>query len=320
MSWGIPILPMKSAAYRFTALILTLSLLCPPVSLYADDKLPEPEYTQPVKHKRKRNYFFPALGTFFIPGLDQFINKQPLTGAAFATLGVAGLGVSYLSSRTITTGSTDLDSKDNKARFSMLGYEMYSVAGGLSMYHSFRDAVDTRKEDFPFLGERDKDLDLVLSPFRMDYMLRPTTFVPLLVQAGLVGLLVKEGHNEWQGLTLADGFFATTFSVGAGTWEESAFRGWMMPVFRKWVGYDFLSNAMAATVFAAGHYSAQNKLPIYQLITGWYLGYVTQRNDWSISESIFIHTWIDIIAFTTAFAFGKDKEAKIQLSPIVLRF
>ena len=77
---------------------------------------------------------------------------------------------------------------------------------------------------------------------------------------------------------------------------------------------------MTATVFAAAHYSNHNQLPIFQLLSGWYLGYVTQRNDWSVSESIFIHSWIDVIAFTAAFAFGKEKEAKIQLTPIMITF
>src|SRR5437016_4367629 len=104
-------------------------------------------------YARKRNYIFPQLGTYFLPGLDQYINSQPLTGAAFTTLGVAGLGVFALSSGKVTKSNNDLDSRDNNVRFAMLGYEMYSVAGGLSMYHSFRDAVDTRKEDFPYLKE-----------------------------------------------------------------------------------------------------------------------------------------------------------------------
>lgn len=305
---------------RFTVFLLIFSLLCPTLTVRgAGNTLPEPEYSI-SKPKRKRNYIWPQLGTFFIPGLDQFINGQPLTGATYLSLGAAGFALTAVKAKSIKTGNSDLDSKDNDVRLAMLGYEMYSVAGGLSLYHSFRDAVDTRKEDFPFLKERDTDTGLALSAFRMDYLVRPTTFIPLLAQGALVGLLTHAGDYSWQGLTLADVFFATTFSYGAGTWEEAAFRGWMMPVFRKWTGYDFLSNAITASIFGAVHYSEHNRLPIYQALTGFYLGWVTQRNDWSISESIFIHTWIDIIAFTTAFAFGKNKEARIQITPIVIRF
>ena len=86
-----------------------------------------------------------------------------------------------------------------------------------------------------------------------------------------------------------------------------------MPMAMEWTDSEFLSNSMTATVFAAVHYSSANKIPWPQFAMGWYLGWVAQRNDWTLSESIFIHTWWDVIIFLTEWSFTENAHKSMYL-------
>lgn len=54
------------------------------------------------------------------------------------------------------------------------------------------------------------------------------------------------------------------------------------------------------TKFAAAHLGPQNRTPYPQFLGGMYFGWVTQRNNWSLKEAIFIHFWWDVIAISDA--------------------
>jgi hypothetical protein len=45
------------------------------------------------------------------------------------------------------------------------------------------------------------------------------------------------------------------------------------------------------------------QVPLAQLILGYYLGWVSINNQYSLKESIFIHTWWDVIAFAQNYHF-----------------
>jgi membrane protease YdiL (CAAX protease family) len=126
-------------------------------------------------------------------------------------------------------------------------------------------------------------------------------------------------------LTVSDVFFTGAISYGAGVGEEAVFRGFLLPELRQALGSDFWSNAVTAVGFAAAHLGSVDR-PIAQLALGYYWGDLTQRNNWEIAESIFIHTWWDVIAFLTVFQI-KDKEPAssavrpaLHLPPFELHF
>ena len=74
----------------------------------------------------------------------------------------------------------------------------------------------------------------------------------------------------------------------------------------------FWANLTQAAIFGAAHVSEDNPFPVFQTLAGYYFGYLAQRNNWSLQEAIFVHTWWDVIIFAGSFAQG-DKKASIYV-------
>ena len=51
---------------------------------------------------------------------------------------------------------------------------------------------------------------------------------------------------------------------------------------------------------------------------GYYLGYLSQKNHWTLKEGIFIHAWWDLIAFTGSYLYdSRDKRSKGFYLPLL---
>ncbi len=275
--------------------------------------------SKPVSAK-KRNYFWPPLYSFAVPGLDQWIRREYENGAAFSGTAVAGLGVFAAHHRKNENLDFSLTTRVDRERWQLLGLHIYSTSGFLSARHAFIDAVETRQEDFSFLTAKESDWDILKAPLNVAYFIRPTTFIPLLLLGGLIAIDTRsDRERRWSRPTGNDVFFSTAFSYGAGTGEEAFFRGFLMPVTMRWTGSGWGSNAIQATVFALAH--GVNPIPWPQFLFGAYTGWLSQSQDWSLSEGVFIHTWWDIIAFLTEYSFRKPgQQVGFYLSPISITF
>ncbi|MEK7691696.1 MAG: CPBP family intramembrane glutamic endopeptidase, partial [Bdellovibrionota bacterium] len=105
----------------------------------------------------------------------------------------------------------------------------------------------------------------------------------------------------------SDVFFSGAFSWNAGTHEEAFFRGWLHPVFNEWIGVPWIANTLQASLFALAHLPT-NPLPWPQFMMGWYWGWLSTHRGWTLSESVFIHAWWDVMAFTFLYATHSDTE------------
>jgi membrane protease YdiL (CAAX protease family) len=278
--------------------------------------------TAPLKRKsKKRSLIWMPLLSFFLPGFDQYLEGQIAYG--FFYTGVAILGISMIPD-DVDVSKIQPDDKDlnNKERKAMYGAQLYQTAGCLSAYHSFRTAVHTHKAngEFTFLSEDETPFDIMMAPFKLTFLGNWTTLVPLGLLGGLTALAYKD--IKLGSLDRSDYLFATGISYNAGTGEEALFRGWMMPLLMHYTGSGFWSNTITAGLFAAAHISGDLKYPAAQFLLGWYFGWLTQKRHWTIEESVFIHTWWDIIVFTATLAFDDDnsKDVKIQIPVFFLRF
>ncbi|MEY4632467.1 MAG: hypothetical protein RIQ81_2587 [Pseudomonadota bacterium] len=246
----------------------------------------------------------PAL-SFFLPGLDQWAEGDYGSAAAYTGVAVGGTlmsqsAIKKIEERQDGDAKSDLNSKDNDLRRAMLGSQLSMASGSFSTYHAFRKASEMRKADgqYEFLTSPDSPRDLLLAPFRFDYLARPSTFLPLGIISGLAVYLANtklDGIEHTHRLA-TDYAYGTAFSYLAGTHEEALFRGWLMPVLTEYVSADTTANVAQSVIFAAAHLGSTS-LPLPQLLLGWHLGYVTQQNGWSLSEAAFIHTWWDVVAF-----------------------
>jgi len=294
-------------------LILTLFILCifTDAAAFASEESP---FAFPGYKTRKRNFLWPPIYSLAVPGLDQFIKGQTTAGVAFSGTAVGGLAL-YLVSGEHGIKNPDALSLNDDQRSADLGLEIAQVSGFMSSYHAFRTAVITRPEDFSFLKHEESDFDILLAPVHFSYMLEPTTYLALLVGAAAIFADVKTsgGNTNFGSPVLADGAFAGGFSYMAGTGEEALFRGTMMPIFRYYTDSNFWSNAITGTAFAAAHLGTV-QLPVFQLVSGLYFGWVTQKNEWAIGENVFIHAWYDVMAFVAGYAVDRHSSIIVPVS------
>ncbi len=289
----------------------------------------------PVRAEAKSDILAPAL-SLFLPGLDQWWEGEYRAAAAYTGIWVGGsslaaTAIDSLKRREVESGSeigTDegLASRDGDVRRAMLGGQMAFAAGSYSTLHAFQNAADSRRESgqYSFMGEQVTGkaavLDTVAAPFRVSYLSRSSTYIPLGVIGALAAYSVKSKTPGYVNVALRDTDYAfgAGYSYLAGTHEEALFRGWMMPLIREYVAGDTTSNILQSLIFALAHRGSVD-LPIPQLLLGYHLGYVTQRNGWTLGEAAFIHTWWDVIAFMAAYS-KRESPAVLNLPPLSLVF
>ncbi len=279
-------------------------------------------YLLPGEPNRPRGiYFFPML-SFFLPGMDQWWESQfdaaVLYSGAFLISDALQkhAEAQYISGKRSSEVRLDLEeglaTHNNSLRNVYLFSQTQAMAGGVSLYHSFPSAVRTRPEDFNFLGPEEQMSDLFAAPFKFDLLTKPTTWVPLgafalfnLAQIRLISRdsIVESGYHPVKvgGDDLA---YGAAFSYNAGTYEEMVFRGWLLPSMRYQTGSELGANLISSLAFAFAHRNTV-AVPVIQGVLGYYLGWLTTDNQYSIQQSIFIHTWWDVLAFAQSYHYQK---------------
>lgn len=300
-------------------------------------------FTPKYNPDRTRSVFWAPLFSLFLPGLDQWMEGQygyatAYTGVALIGYQIAGYNRQRLEKEydTWEYESQPTEVKENRQAFGererrlSYGSQMAFASGSFSAYHAFRTAVPGQQKigRFEFLKESETPGELLLAPFRFDYLKRPSTWIPLGVIAGLSALsfgaeLGENSEYEKRSLTRSDYFYTMGVSYAAGTHEELLFRGWLLPLTRQMTGGDLSANLITTGAFALAHLGS-TKMPVPQALLGFHLGWVTQQNNWTLSESIFIHTWWDVFAFLMQYELQKKDPraapAALWLPPIQLAF
>jgi membrane protease YdiL (CAAX protease family) len=278
-------------------------------------KCQESPYNLKEDPDRPRTFIFPPLISLILPGFDQHVEGQSSYGFGYSGAAAVGLG---LVAGFSNYSSYSLDSQNDNARMYTLGGEIFLASGGISLFHSFKTAVKSRKGDFLFLEAEESPKDILLSPINFDYLSRPTTYLGIpgvilfdLLITSIFKLDEEDRSTSWH-FKPTDVFFAATISAGAGISEESFFRGWMMPATNYYVKTPWVSNLIQSAAFGAFHL-IKYKFPISQAIAGYYFGWVAQKNGWGIGESIFIHTWADVVFFLLGYATGPGENKDYTL-------
>jgi hypothetical protein len=280
----------------------------------------QPFFNNELKNRPEENRtcVWMPLGSFILPGLGQWSEGQIPSAAFYSGLGVTSVMVARGVGDEDNVEVSDYDRATDQQRLLSYSLQVYQTVGSLSAYQSFRTAVNSRRDDgqFQFLEkEYEEDAgDLLLAPLQMGELLKPTTYIPL----GLLTVAALADWNNrqrsWLGKDVA---FSLGTSYNAGVGEEALFRGYMMPLLMEQWDSPFWSNFTTALVFGALHISPGNPVPWPQFTLGYYLGWLSQRNHWTLKQSIFIHAWWDVIAFTIDLTDrGRKQDAKLFL-PLV---
>lgn len=295
---------------------------------------PDSPFFLDVRDPSERSTFWVPFLSMVLPGFGQYYEGDYGYGAAYTGTAVAGYTYAAMTALEYeeATGK-DLDELrdpfdanpplyEKKIR---LGEQVAMSAGSFSAYHSFRSSVQSYKDGrYGFLGPGETPGELLLAPFRFDYLKRPSTIWPIALAGALHYLAMQQDWEaeDYQVVPLGqDGVFYTgAYSFNAGTHEEALFRGWLLPEMYVATGrHEFWTKASNALLFAVAHLGNIGT-PIPQLLFGYYLSDLTMENNWRIGEAIFIHTWWDVFAFLTVHKL-KDRSAKnykMSLAPIAL--
>lgn len=288
------------------------------------------EFLEPkilIRPKHVRGLFWPEFGSLFLPGLDQWMENQNKSAIVYSGGAYMGLQLTFKAMTNLEkSGVTqdkdyfvNLNSRNNDLRDLMMGSHIYSTMGYFSAYHSFRTAVLSYEPygKFKFLPKNEKPMDLILAPLEFSHLAKLRTALPLGLLVWALSQELKPDTFQHNSYSIKDQLYATGFSYGAGVGEEMVFRGWVMPMAYESWGTEFGANLFTSTVFALGHIAPSNKTPTAQFIMGYYFGYLTLANNWSLRESIFLHTWWDLLIFSASYIdASRTKDASIFL-PLV---
>ena len=276
-------------------------------------------YETDIDHADSSDILLP-IGSLILPGLGQWRRGQYASGATYTGIALAGGFYASNASNDFKKDnlkSANLDESNIAIRKYMLGAQVTQAAGGFSLYHSFRSAVWQRQKfgEYSFLGDGDTPKDILLAPLRFEYLIRPTTFIPLAVGGTLSWYFATHPGHDYQKrrLSNADNWFAGAYSYNAGTHEEAIFRGWGMPLLHEHGLSPGMSNLAQSAVFSLAHLGS-TPIPLPQFFLGLHLGNVTIKNNWSITESVFIHVWWDVFAFLSNYQIKRNKAEKNAIS------
>jgi membrane protease YdiL (CAAX protease family) len=271
----------------------------------SEDTLPEGK--PPVPHVTQSAVWLPAVSAV-LPGFGQFWHGEgsawAYTGAALGGVALMANGVSDLEDQDEAYSTNPTEGiEDWNVRKILLGGLAYQGSGLMSAYSSFRTSVPAFQAEqgkYRFLTGEESLGDIFLSPFRFGHLKKTSSWLPLGALAGLVAFLVAEERSgndaDWL-FSADDPLFASLISYNAGVSEEAAFRGWLLPLAYETLGQTWwAANGAQALLFGAAHYDKDlNPVPWPQALMGWYTGYLTRKNGWTLSEAIFVHFWWDAI-------------------------
>lgn len=264
-------------------------------------------YRYPAGSNSVRSVYLPPLLSGLIPGFDQWIEGQYDYALGYTLIGAGGLLL-------YKAGSENVDS-----RYKNFGLQVYLSAGAMSLFHSFRSAVNSSRfgQDFKFIKRDEPPSALYTSAFRFKYMERWTTLLPILSSMALYFLVDTKTGTKLPA-EFGDFFYAGSTSYMTGVSEELVFRGYLMPVLYNATGSELISNIVQGGAFGLAH-GLRFKHFISATIFGLYAGWIVQRQDWELGEMIFVHTWIDLMAFLADYANHREPSS-FSIPLVMTRF
>jgi len=267
-----------------------------------------------------------GVASLVIPGSGQFLQSNNLEGGLYLgawTTSVLAANY-YRNQDDFLTGDERFDD-DREIQFynqTTLRYDVFALAATdialYSGYAAYRDGrAATGNEGYSTPAPHEGLKELALAPFQLDYLIRPTTFVPLLLVGaalsqtspgdpndGLYEIRYTDDVNE----TLLNLYYTVGIGMGPGVSEEAFFRGFLNNHFShqygRWGGL-----ALSSSLFALGHLGEGNQADALTAgIFGAYVGLLQQRNGYAIGEGVAIHFWSNFLSGLAALQRGGPVE------------
>ena len=254
-----------------------------------------------------------AAASVIVPGLGQALQRDWGPAAAHFSVFAVSLGTAF-------HYEDKPDFLDDDVRYAVPDREPVNrttlrrdfalrLATDTMMYSSFaayRDGRERNNSGYRTPAPKETLSDLALSPFRWQYLSRPTTFIPIGLQAIAVfasknGYAIDRAPDVSKRDLHVYNFTANEFTAVG---EEGFFRGVLNnELSNRWGnGWGLASSSL---LFGLAHTGEGNTANILQATAaGAYLGWVHQRNDFQVGEGVAIHYWINVLAGIAAIRNG----------------
>jgi hypothetical protein len=175
-----------------------------------------------------------------------------------------------------------------------------------SSYAAYRDARARDNSGYRRPVPRESLADLAAAPFSPRYLMRPTTFIPLAIQAAAVfssgyRYRIERAADVSRGNLYTFNFVANEMTAVG---EEAMFRGFLNNEFSDRYG-DGRGLAISSAIFGLSHSGAGQTANVLEATAaGLYLGWLHQRNGFQAAEGATLHYWINVLAGIAAIRNG----------------
>jgi uncharacterized protein len=254
-----------------------------------------------------------AVSSVLLPGLGQALSGDYGTAAAHFGIFAASLATAFHYEDKADFLKDDARYPDSDREFvnqtTLRADFAWRLATDTALYSSFAAYRDARERDnrgYRTPVPKESLSDLALSPFRWEYLSRPTTFVPLAI-AAVASFGSKGGYGiyRYDDVSKSDlyvyNFTANEFTAAG---EEGFFRGFLNNELSSRWGNGW-GLASSSALFGIAHTGQGNTANAWQAaLAGAYLGWVHQRNEFQIGEGVAIHYWWNVIAGIAAIRNG----------------
>lgn len=230
-------------------------------------------------------------------------------------------------SLALSTGAWAADRKTTPAARNPSAFAMPSLA---SEFHGAFDSIletspgsapgITESRRRPVLRPRHEEpiTELLAAPLRFDYLKRPTTWLGLGLP--MLYLLFRHKHAPKHPLSASVIGTSSSFGFNAGLDEAPLYRGWLLPGDGEDDRGDSGGHILAGSLFGVVQVPGRKTFPWSQALFSLYAGFITQRDDWRLSEMIFAHAWYDVAIFLLNYSLRPEDGWTIELPALQISF
>ena len=262
-----------------------------------------------------------GVASLIVPGTGQAANGEyDVAAMHFGVFAVSVYGVVHYRNQSDYLDPDQRYDEDNNREFinrTTLKYDYAArLATDVALYSSYGAYRDARQRDnsgyrTPLPGE--SLTDLAKAPFSIEYLSRPTTFIPLAIEA--LVLYHDNGSPDAYGIYRANDVsesdlyvFNFTANEMTAVGEEAFFRGFLNNEFSNRYG-DGWGLAASSAVFGLAHTGqGQTANALQASLAGVYFGWLHQRNGFQTGEGAALHYWFNVLAGISAIHNGGSAE------------
>lgn len=259
-----------------------------------------------------------GLESLLIPGAGQLGNGD--SGAAAAHFGIFAVSllaaVHYRKQEDFLNEDERFDDANNRELINRttLKYDyaarLATDAALYSSYAAYRDARARDNSGYRLSAPRESLTELAAAPFSFRYLARPTTFIPLAIQALAAFGKGNAYRIDRAGDVSTNDLYAFNFVANEMTavGEEALFRGFLNNEFSDRYG-NRAGLVISSAIFGLSHTgTGQTANALQATAAGLYLGWLHQRNGYEAAEGAALHYWINVLAGAAAIRNGESAQ------------